>query len=96
MLLALEGPVEPAVRSKWSANDVQVGCDARVRQELLSPRSVKFADDFFDTSPTWNATDRSWTWSFGLESSNAFGVMLPSRWRCDITGDEFITVTQLR
>lgn len=98
LLLATSDPSASTsvVRSQWSVQDVRVGCQARVTQELLSPRSLQLGGDFFDTDPRWSPTAKSWTWSFGLESSNAFGVMLPSRWQCDITGDEFISVTQLR
>lgn len=87
---------EPAPRSQYSVRDIESACHAKVRDELLSPSSAKYGNDFYDTSPEWNPTDRSWSWSFSLEASNAFGVMLPSTWRCRVVDDNLISVEQVR
>src|SRR5690606_18283278 len=89
-------PRAPASRSQHSVRDIESACHAKVRDALLSPSSAKYGDDFYDTSPVWNPADRSWSWSFSLEASNAFGVMLPSTWRCNVVDDNLISVEQVR
>lgn len=90
-----EAAGEQAVRSKWSARDVEVGCFSKVREGLVSPSSARFVDDARDHAPRWNPSELSWRYVFTIEAQNAFGVQLTSTWRCDIIDDEFIRVTEL-
>lgn len=90
-----EAPPGPA-RSRWSVNDVRTGCREGVSAQLVSPRSMRLGNDFFRTAPAWSADQLTWTFSFDVEAQNAFGVWLESRWLCQITDDEFISVRQLR
>lgn len=88
------GAPAPA-RSKLRATDVQVACQAQVEDKLLSPSSARYADDFYDTKPRWDPDALTWTWEFGVDSLNGFGVRIPTRWACDIKDDAMVRVVQI-
>lgn len=81
--------------SRYSAQEVQAACHAKVREALVSPSTARWADDFYDTRPAWDASTGAWSWEFGVEASNALGARLASRWRCHVRDDSLITVEQV-
>lgn len=62
-----------------SNTKVQVECEQLIKEYLKSPTSAKFSD--------WQFTEHS-IWHFSahgtVDSANAFGVMLRSRFTCDV------------
>lgn len=61
-------------------------CREAIRNQLLAPSSAKFPGVFADNYPTPLKTGNSWRMVMHVDAQNAFGVMLPSVWDCEVDG----------
>lgn len=77
------------------AIEAQILCEGKVKDQLVSPGSAKFAGR---SSSEWSDPVRSgntWRHTVVVDSQNALGGLLRSRWLCILDGTaDTITVTQ--
>lgn len=82
-----EAPVSTPTVSRAS---VEAACRTTVQARLVSPgsmRAVSGGDRAVEIS------DGSWIYTFAVDSQNAMGGLLRSRWLCRMAGD-VVTVSQ--
>lgn len=87
----LSGETAAAAAERAAARErivVQRECTDAVREYMLSPSSMRVTDAFGPLR-----SGGGWRYALDVESSNAFGVMLPSGWLCEWAGGRVVSVT---
>lgn len=84
---------EPPTRTEPVVDryDVELNCERVVRDNLVSPATMRVAPGNGASSLGAGA----WRYEFEVDSQNSFGALIRSRWSCFVTGDN-VTVEQLQ
>jgi len=78
---------KPGIQRGMRVAAVEANCQRVAKQRLVSPATAEF-------HPVAHATEYSgaWRYSFTVDSQNAFGATLTTRWGCTVQNDT-VTVT---